>query len=63
MRGAQARALQRGATLVPWIGANIVPLVLIPLAVVFVWVGIWRVWLPRPGGNGCGRPNRDDHGR
>lgn len=52
MRRAQASALQRGtaATLVPWIGANIVPLVLIPLAGVFVWVAIWRVWLPRPAG-------------
>src|SRR5215471_17324813 len=29
-----------------WVGANLVPLVLIPLAVVCVWVGIWRVWLP-----------------
>jgi hypothetical protein len=52
MRRAPARALERGAaaTVVPWIGANIVPLVLIPLAAVFVWVAIWKVWLPRPGG-------------
>ena len=26
--------------------ANLVPLVLIPLAAVLLWVAIWRVWLP-----------------
>jgi hypothetical protein len=31
---------------VTWIGANLVPIVLIPLAAVLLWVGIWRVWLP-----------------
>jgi len=35
--------------LLAWTGANIVPLILIPLAAVFVWVAIWQVWLPRPG--------------
>jgi hypothetical protein len=29
-----------------WMGANLVPLVLIPLAALLLWVGIWRVWLP-----------------
>ena len=35
-----------------WVGENLVPLVLVPLAVVLLWVGIWRVWLPPapPGG-------------
>jgi len=35
-----------------WLGANLVPLVLIPLAVVLLWVGIWRVWLPPASGGG-----------
>jgi hypothetical protein len=29
-----------------WAGANIAPLVLLPLAAVLVWVAIWKVWLP-----------------
>ena len=29
-----------------WVGSNLVPLVLLPLAGVLLWVGIWRVWLP-----------------
>jgi hypothetical protein len=29
-----------------WVGANLVPIVLLPLAGVLLWVGIWRVWLP-----------------
>ena len=29
-----------------WVGANLVPLVPIPLAALLVWVGVWRVWLP-----------------
>jgi hypothetical protein len=34
-----------------WGGANLVPLVLIPLAAALVWVGVWEVWLPTtPGG-------------
>ena len=36
--------------LLGWTGASIVPVTLIPLAAVFVWVAIWQVWLPRPGG-------------
>ena len=35
-----------------WVGANLVPLILIPLAAVLLWVGIWRVWLPPAGGGG-----------
>ena len=35
-----------------WAGANLVPLVLVPLAAVLLWVGIWRVWLPPAGGGG-----------
>jgi hypothetical protein len=35
-----------------WAGANLVPLVLIPLAAALVWAGIWRVWLPPAGGGG-----------
>jgi hypothetical protein len=35
-----------------WIGSNLVPLVLIPLAAVLLWVAIWRVWLPPLGGGG-----------
>jgi len=34
------------STVVDWVGANVVPLVLIPLAALLLWVGIWRVWLP-----------------
>ncbi len=33
-----------------WVGARLVPLVLIPLAALLLWVGIWRVWLPPAGG-------------
>jgi hypothetical protein len=29
-----------------WVGSNLVTLVLIPLAALLLWVGIWRVWLP-----------------
>ena len=35
-----------------WGGANLVPLVLIPLAAMLVWVGVWRVWLPPARGAG-----------
>jgi hypothetical protein len=31
---------------VDWVSANLVPIVLIPLAALLLWVGIWRVWLP-----------------
>ena len=34
------------STVVDWVGSNLVPLVLIPLAALLLWVGIWRVWLP-----------------
>jgi hypothetical protein len=40
------------ARLRTWSGANLVPLVLIPLAAVLVWVGVWRVWLPPAEGGG-----------
>ncbi len=35
-----------------WAGSNLVPLVLIPLALVLIWVAVWRVWLPPAGGGG-----------
>jgi hypothetical protein len=38
-----------------WIGANAVPVVLVPLAAVLLWVAIWKVWLPEPG---PGTPSR-----
>jgi hypothetical protein len=41
------------ARLRAWSGANLVPLVLIPLAAALVWVGVWRVWLPPAGGSGA----------
>jgi hypothetical protein len=40
------------ARTIAWVGANLVPIVLIPLAAVLLWVGIWRVWLPPAGGGG-----------
>jgi hypothetical protein len=46
----RARSGDSVVGLVTWAGANIVPLVLIPLAAVLIWVAIWKVWLPRPGG-------------
>src|SRR5919206_4042050 len=33
---------------VRWVGAEIAPLVLLPLAAVLVWVSVWKVWLPAP---------------
>ena len=33
---------------VRWVGAEIAPLVLLTLAVVLVWVSVWKVWLPSP---------------
>jgi len=33
---------------VRWVGAEIAPLVLLPLGAVLVWVSVWRVWLPAP---------------
>jgi hypothetical protein len=47
--GRQAAALRR------WVGTNVVPLVLVPLAALLVWVAIWQVWLPAPG---PGTPSR-----
>jgi hypothetical protein len=29
-----------------------VPLVLLPLAVVLLWISVWRIWLPADGGGG-----------
>ena len=29
-----------------WTGANLVPLVLVPLALVLLWTALWRIWLP-----------------
>ncbi len=48
-----AAAPHRGGTLLPrtttWLGRNIAPLVLLPLAALLLWVAIWRVWLPGDG--------------
>ena len=38
-----------------WIGTNVAPVVLVPLAAVLLWVAIWKVWLPEPG---PGTPSR-----
>ena len=38
------------AAAVRWVGAEIAPLVLLPLAAVLVWVSVWKVWLPAPDG-------------
>lgn len=35
-----------------WTGANLVPLVLIPLALVLLWTALWRIWLPPTTGSG-----------
>src|SRR5262249_18743806 len=40
---------------VRWVGAEIAPLVLLPLAAVLVWVSVWKVWLPSPD---AGTPSR-----
>jgi len=40
---------------VSWVGAEIAPLVLLPLAAVLVWVSVWKVWLPSPD---AGSPSR-----
>ena len=40
---------------VRWVGAEIAPLVLLPLGAVLVWVSVWKVWLPSPDG---GAPSR-----
>ena len=36
------------AAAVRWVGAEIAPLVLLPLAAVLVWVSVWKIWLPSP---------------
>ena len=43
------------AAAVRWVGAEIAPLVLLPLAAVLVWVSVWKVWLPSPE---AGTPSR-----
>jgi hypothetical protein len=43
------------AAAVHWVGAEIAPLVLLPLAAVLVWVSVWKVWLPSPD---TGTPSR-----
>ena len=35
---------------VRWVGAEIAPLVLLPLAAILVWVSVWKIWLPAPDG-------------
>jgi hypothetical protein len=35
-----------------WLGAQLAPLVLLPLAAVLLWVAIAKVWLPAPDGPG-----------
>jgi len=40
---------------VRWVGAEIAPLVLLPLGAVLVWVSVWKVWLPSPD---AGSPSR-----
>src|SRR6476659_8834851 len=29
-----------------WLRANLVPLVLLPLAACLIWIAVWRIWLP-----------------
>jgi hypothetical protein len=36
-----------------WAGANLAPLVLIPLGAGLIWIAVWRVWLPPAGGTGA----------
>jgi hypothetical protein len=43
------------AAAVRWVGAEIAPIVLLPLAAVLVWVSVWKVWLPSPD---AGTPSR-----
>src|SRR2546423_15154558 len=43
------------AAAVRWVGAEIAPLVLLPLAAVLVWVSVWKVWLHSPD---AGTPSR-----
>ena len=39
--------------LAAWVRANLVPLVLIPLAAGLIWVAVWRIWLPPDGSGGA----------
>ena len=43
-----SRLTGTAAAAVRWVGAEIAPLVLLPLAAVLVWVSVWKVWLPSP---------------
>jgi hypothetical protein len=40
---------------VHWVGAEIAPIVLLPLAAVLVWASVWKIWLPSPD---AGTPSR-----
>ena len=50
-----SRLTGTAAAAVRWVGAEIAPLVLLPLAAVLVWVSVWKVWLPAPD---TGSPSR-----
>ena len=50
-----SRLTGTAAAAVRWVGAEIAPLVLLPLAAVLVWVSVWKVWLPSPD---AGTPSR-----
>src|SRR4051812_32515310 len=50
-----SRLTGTAAAAVRWVGAEIAPLVLLPLAAVLVWVSVWKVWLPAPD---AGAPSR-----
>jgi hypothetical protein len=45
-----SRLSATAAAAVRWVGAEIAPIVLLPLAAVLVWVSVWKVWLPAPDG-------------
>jgi len=45
-----SRLSETAAAAVRWVGAEIAPIVLLPLAAVLVWVSVWKVWLPAPDG-------------
>jgi hypothetical protein len=50
-----SRLTGTAAAAVRWVGAEIAPLVLLPLAAVLVWVSVWKIWLPSPD---TGTPSR-----
>jgi hypothetical protein len=50
-----SRLMGTAAAAVRWVGAEIAPLVLLPLAAVLVWVSVWKIWLPSPD---AGTPSR-----